>query len=199
MDSKKDKRVSSQRKLKNSQTAGTVYSNVSSGATAYGEEKFHAIRGHGFAAERANTLYDRYTGHDAHILGDDNAKNGADRLVDGVEIQSKYCKTGGKCVSECFENGQFRYMGSDGKPMQIEVPSDKYESAIQAMQERIRRGEVPGVSDPNEAQQIVRKGHFTYEQAKNIAKAGTVESLTYDAANGRLHPKLCGNLQQGVE
>lgn len=53
MDSKKDKRVSSQRKLKNSQTAGTVYSNVSSGATAYGEEKFHAIRGHGFAAERA--------------------------------------------------------------------------------------------------------------------------------------------------
>jgi len=186
MDSKKDKRVSSQRKLKNSQTAGTVYSNVSSGATAYGEEKFHAIRGHGFAAERANTLYDRYTGHDAHILGDDNAKNGADRLVDGVEIQSKYCKTGGKCISECFENGQFRYMGSDGKPMQIEVPSDKYESAIQAMQERIRRGEVPGVSDPNEAQQIVRKGHFTYEQAKNIAKAGTVESLTYDAANGMI-------------
>ena len=70
--------------------------------------------------------------------------------------------------------------------MQIEVPSDKYESAIQAMQERIRRGEVPGVSDPNEAQQIVRKGHFTYEQAKNIAKAGTVESLTYDAANGMI-------------
>ncbi len=186
MDSEKNKRVSSQRKLKNSQTAGTVYSNVSSGATVYGEEKFHAIRGHGFAAERANTLYDRYTGHDARILGDDNAKNGADRLVDGVEIQSKYCKTGGKCISECFENGQFRYIGSDGKPMQIEVPSDKYESAIQAMQERIRRGEVPGVSDPNEAQQIVRKGHFTYEQAKNIAKAGTVESLTYDAANGMI-------------
>ena len=99
IDSDKNKRVSSQRKLKNSQTAGTVYSNVSSGATAYGEEKFHAIRGHGFAAERANTLYDRYTGHDARILGDDNAKNGADRLVDGVEIQSKYCKTGGKCIS----------------------------------------------------------------------------------------------------
>ena len=186
MNSEKNKRISSQRKPKNSQTAGTVYSNVSSGATAYGEEKFHAVRGHGFAAERANTLYDRYTGHDARILGDDNAKNGADRLVDGVEIQSKYCKTGGKCISECFENGQFRYIGSDGKPMQIEVPSDKYESAIQAMQERIRRGEVPGVSDPNEAQQIVRKGHFTYEQAKNIAKAGTVESLTYDAANGMI-------------
>ena len=56
MNSEKNKRVSSQRKLKHSQTAGTVYSNVSSGATAYGEEKFHAVRGHGFAAERANTL-----------------------------------------------------------------------------------------------------------------------------------------------
>lgn len=175
-----------EKKKRGAETAGTVYGNVSSGATAYGEEKFHAARGHGFAAERANTLYDKYTGHDARILGDDNAKNGADRLVDGVEIQSKYCKTGGKCISECFEDGKFRYMGSDGKPMQIEVPSDKYEAAMQAMQERIRRGEVPGVSNSNEAKQIVRKGHFTYEQAKNIAKAGTVESLTYDAANGMI-------------
>ena len=86
MNFEKNKRVSSQRKLKNSQTAGTVYSNVSSGATVYGEEKFHAVRGHGFAAERANTLYDRYTGHDARILGDDNAKNGADRLKSNRNI-----------------------------------------------------------------------------------------------------------------
>jgi hypothetical protein len=28
------------------------------------------------------------TGHDAKILGDDNAKNGADRILDGMEIQS---------------------------------------------------------------------------------------------------------------
>lgn len=182
----KNPKVSSKKKTENAEIAGTVYGNVSSGATAYGEERFHAARGHGFAAERANALYDRYTGHDSRILGDDNAKNGADRFVDGVEIQSKYCKTGGRCISECFEDGKFRYMGSDGKPMQIEVPSDKYEAAIQAMQERIRRGEVPGVTDPSEARQIVRRGHFTYEQAKNIAKAGTVESLTYDAANGMI-------------
>lgn len=186
MKKRKGPKESSMPSEKNAEVAGTIYSNVSSGATAYGEEKFHAARGHGFAAERANTLFDRYTGHDSCILGDDNAKNGADRFVDGVEIQSKYCKTGGKCISECFEDGRFRYIGSDGKPMQIEVPSDKYEAAVQAMQERIRRGEVPGVTDPSEARQIVRKGHFTYEQAKNIAKAGTVESLTYDAANGMI-------------
>lgn len=68
--------------------------------------------------------------------------------------------------------------------MQIEVPSDKYDAAVEAMQEKIKNGSVPGISDPEEAKNIVRKGHFTYEQAKNIAKAGTVESLTYDAVNG---------------
>lgn len=150
------------------------------------EEKFHARQGHGFAAERANTLYDKIAGHDAKIVGDDNAKNGADRIVDGVYIQSKYCATGSRCINECFEDGgkgNFRYM-IDGKPMQIEVPSDKYDDALRAMEEKIRKGQVKGVTDPEEAKNIVRKGHFTYAQAKNIAKAGTIESLTYDAVNG---------------
>lgn len=151
------------------------------------EEKFHARQGHGFAAERANNLYDKLTGHDAKIVGDDNAANGADRIVDGIEIQSKYCASGSKCIRECFSEdgkGDFRYYSKNGKPMQIEVPADKYDAAVSAMEEKIRRGQVKGVSDPADAKKIVKKGHFTYEQAKNIAKAGTVESLTYDAVNG---------------
>lgn len=166
--------------------SGITYGNVSNGSTLYGEEKFHATRGHGFAAERANHLFDTITGHNAKIVGDDNAKNGADRLVDGVQIQSKYCNSGSKCVSECFEDGKFRYYNSDGTLMQIEVPSDKYDAAVTAMKERIRKGEVPGVSDPEEAKNIIRKGHFTYEQVRNIAKAGTIESITYDAVNGAI-------------
>lgn len=153
------------------------------------EEKFHARQGHGFAAERANNLYDKITRHDAKILGDNNALNGADRIVDGMEIQSKYCKTGSRCINECFSEdgkGVFRYYSQNGKPMQIEVPSDKYDAAVAAMEEKIKRGQVNGVTDPTEAKSIVRKGHFTYEQAKNIAKAGTVESLTYDAVNGAI-------------
>ncbi|MCD7890488.1 MAG: hypothetical protein LUG26_01545 [Ruminococcus sp.] len=123
----------------------------------------------------------------AHIVGDDNAKFGADRLVDGVQIQSKYCRTGSKRIAECFENGRMKYTINGGtEPMQIEVPSDMYDSAVQAMESRIRRGEVPRVTDPLEAKNIVRKGHFTYKQAMNIAKAGTVESLTYDAVNGSI-------------
>lgn len=150
----------------------------------YDEEKFHAQQRHGFAAERANTLYDKFTGHDAKIVGDDNIKNGADRIVDGAYIQSKYCQSGRACINECFDkDGQFRYM-HDGKPMQIEVPKDKWDAAVEAMQKKIKNGEVSGVTDPNEAKNIVRQGHFTYEQAKNIAKAGTVESLAYDSVNG---------------
>ncbi|OBT32255.1 hypothetical protein [Vibrio splendidus] len=143
-----------------------------------------ANKGHGFAAEKANHLHDVFSGKDAKIIGGDNAKNGADRLVDGVNIQTKYCKTGSKCISECFEGGEFRYINSDGSPMQIEVPSDKYDSAIQSMEERIKKGQVPGVSDPEMAKELVRKGTFTYEQVRNIAKFGTIESLTYDAVNG---------------
>lgn len=150
-------------------------------AKVYVEEKFHGERGHGFAAERANDLYDKITGKDAYIVGDDNAKNGADRIVNGANIQSKYCSTGSKCVQECFENGKFRYYNPDGSPMQIEVPADKYNDAVKAMQNRIERGEIRGVKN---AEDVIRKGNVTYEQAKNIAKAGTIESLTYDAVSG---------------
>lgn len=152
-----------------------------------GEEKFHAVQGHGFAAERANHLYDKLTGHDAKLVGDSNIRNGADRIVDGMQIQSKYCATGSRCINECFSDGgagNFRYYGLDGKPMVIEVPSDKYDAAVSAMEEKIKRGQVRGVTDPKKAKDLVKKGHFTYEQAKNIAKAGTVESLTYDAVHG---------------
>lgn len=171
-----------------SESGGLGIGNFQTVNNQFEEEKFHARQGHGFAAERANTLYDKLTGHDAKIVGDDNAKNGADRIVDGVYIQSKYCSTGAKCINECFENngkGSFKYM-NNGKPMQIEVPSDKYDDAIRAMEEKIRRGQVNGVSNPEEAKNIVRKGHFTYEQARNIAKAGTVESLIYDAVHGTI-------------
>src|SRR5699024_2192568 len=110
----------------------------------YNEEKFHARQGHGFAAEQANTLYDNLTGHKARVVGDNNARNGADRILDGIEIQSKYCATGSRCINECFADdgkGAFRYYTNNGKPMAIEVPSDKYEAAVSAMEEKIRRGQ----------------------------------------------------------
>ena len=180
-----------------SSTSGIIYGNVSNASTIYGMDKFNTPRGHGFAAENANHLYDKISKGD--FIGKDNVKltgeeidpktgriikNGADRVVDGINIQTKYCASGSKCISECFENGKLRYLNSDGTPMQIEVPSDKYDAAVKAMENRIKNGEVPGVSDPSKAKEIVRKGNFTYEQAKNIARFGTVESITFDAVNG---------------
>lgn len=141
-------------------------------------------QGHGFAAEKANDLYDNFTGKNAKIVGADNKKNGPDRLVDGELIQTKYCTTGAKCIAEAFHNGEWRYWNNDGTPMQIEVPSDCYEDAIKELEKQISKGKLKGFSNPSEAKNIVRKGHFTYQQAKNIAKFGTVESLTFDLASG---------------
>lgn len=166
--------------------AGITYSNISNASSMYFDDKILTPRGHGFAAEHANHLADLYQGKNAKIVGDDNVKNGADRIVNGVNIQSKYCSSGSKCIQECFKDGHFRYWNADGTPMQIEVPSDMYESALQAMKNRIQRGEIQGISDPAEAKNIIRKGHFKYNQVKNIAKAGTVESIRYDAASGAI-------------
>lgn len=178
-------------------SGGIVYGNVSNASTIYQTDKFATPRGHGFAAEHANHLYDKITTGDflgqekVRLVGEEIdpdtghiVKNGADRVVNGINIQTKYCNTGGKCIAECFDENGFRYINQDGTPMQIEVPADKYEAAVQAMENRIKNGEIPGVANPEEAKNIVRKGHFTYEQAKNIAKAGTVESITFDAVNG---------------
>ena len=144
-----------------------------------------ARQGHGFAAERANHFVDKHLlGRDAVLVGQDNARNGIDRLVNGSPMQSKYCETGARCITSCFEKGAFRYFGSDGTPMQIEVPFDKYEDAVKEMARRIANGGVPGVSDPAKARDMVRRGHFTYRQARNMAKFCTRASLIYDAANG---------------
>ena len=174
------------KKNKNIEIAGTTFGNVSNASTISGEVKFGAERGHGFAAERVNHLHDKSMGKDALLVGDDNIKNGADRMVNGASIQSKYCSSGSKCIQECFDNGKFRYFNPDGTPMQIEVPADKYNDAVKAMQARIRKGEIPGVKDPSEAKNIVKKGFLTYEQAKNVARFGTIESITYDAVNGAI-------------
>lgn len=187
-------------KSDNVDIGGITYGNISNASNLYGMDKFNTPRGHGFAAERANHLNDKISNFDflgqnkVNLVGDDIdpltgkiVKNGADRIVNGVEIQTKYCRTGSKCIAECFDkNGEFRYFSKNGNPMQIEVPSDKYDDAIQAMRKRIENGQVRGVTDPNKAKDIVKKGSITYQQAKNIAKAGNIDSIKYDLKTGAI-------------
>lgn len=142
--------------------------------------------GHGELAEEANNIIDRLQGHQAEILGRDNAKNGADRSVDGILIQTKYYKTARGSLEACFDSSshQYRYLAKDGTPMQLEVPKDQYQQVLRCFEKKISQGKVPGVSDPRDAEKIVRKGKLTYDQAVNLTKPGTVESVTYDAATG---------------
>lgn len=178
--------------------AGTAFG-INETSTLYSDQvRFNASGGHGFAAEQGNHLIDRINLKKAKIIGDDNALNGADRIVDGVKIQSKYCATGGRCISECYDKaGNFRYI-HDGKAMQIEVPSDKYDDALKSVRARIEAGKVPGYTDPNDAEKVVRKGNLTYKQAVNIAKFGTVDSIKFDAVNGIQVGVAAGSLSAAV-
>ncbi|MBQ3517963.1 MAG: hypothetical protein IJA31_01440 [Clostridia bacterium] len=141
--------------------------------------------GHGEMAEEAITIMDKMLGHEAFVIGRDNAKDGADRWVDRAFIQTKYYKSATGSCEACFssETGMYRYMNGD-KPMQLEVPKDQYEAVLNRFEMKIKQGKVPGVTDPADAKKIVRKGRLTYKQAVNLTKPGTVESIAYDAATG---------------
>lgn len=141
--------------------------------------------GHGEMAEEAITLLDKFHGLDAKVIGRDNAKDGADRVIGDIFIQTKYYKTARGSLEACFrpETGEYRYM-RDGKPMQLEVPKDQHQKVLEGFRKKIEQGKVPGVTNPNEAEKIVKKGRLTYQQAVNLTKPGTIESLQYDAATG---------------
>ena len=160
----------------------------------FDEEKFTVpLTGHGWAAERGNNLIDNLKGlikgQHSTVVGDNNYKNGADRVTyfaDGTRllIQTKYYSTASQSISACFDENGFRYIDHvDGTPMTIEVPADQYETAVGYMKNRIANGEVPGIADVESAAEIVKKGSLTYQQARHIAKAGTIESILYDSAH----------------
>ena len=150
--------------------------------------------GHGIYAEEAGSALDRLHGERSTVIGRDNARNGADKIVGvgGQSVQCKYYSTAAESVDACFQRGsngslQFRYFDLDGNPMKIEVPKDQYADAIRKMESHIEKGEVAGVSDPQQASEIIREGRITYQQAVNLAKAGTIESLSYDTAKAAVN------------
>lgn len=142
-------------------------------------------QGHGFAAEYANNIVDqvRHPFLEVRRIGQDNAKNGADRIVGDTRIQTKYLSSARNSVNAAFEpkkdGGLYRYEG-----MQLEVPKDQYLEAIEVMKQRIAEGKVPGVTNPEDAKYIIRKGSVTWKEAKLIAEGGNIVSLKYDALDG---------------
>ena len=87
--------------------------------------KYHTKGGHGFAAEDANALADKLRGKHVEKVGVNNAKNDADRIVNGMEIQTKYCSTASKSIDAAFKNGVYHYPGQV-----IEVPKDQHAETV---------------------------------------------------------------------
>ena len=139
--------------------------------------KYHSKGGHGFAAEDTNNLADRLHGRKAKVVGQSNELNGTDRIVNGIRVQSKYYQTASKTVRSAFNSasGKYRYSGQV-----LEVPKDQYQECLKLMRDRIRRGDVPSVTNPADAEDLVRQGTVTYKQARNIARAGNIDSLIFD-------------------
>lgn len=152
----------------------------------------HGLCGHGYAAEDINGFYDKMHGHDVQYAGRDNSRYGADRIVDGEQIQTKYCRTAKRTVDSAFpeENeSNYAYWNEDGKPQRLEVPKDQYEECVELMRQKIIDGKVKNnngdtITDPSEAENIVKAGEYTQKQAENITRAGNVDSLKFDIETG---------------
>ena len=163
---------------KSFESSTTGYATVHNAKATEGTQwrKYHSPSGgHGFAAEDANALNDVLHGRHVEKVGISNELNGADRIVNGQPIQTKYYNTAYKSVNAAFSDGTYRYTGQ-----KLEVPADQYEDAVRLMADKIRQGQVPGVSDPEMAKSIVQKGSVTYQEAVNISKAGNIDSLKFD-------------------
>ena len=170
---------------------------------AYGVDQ--SKTGHGIYAEHAGSMLDRLAGERSSTVGQDldenghYAKDGPDKIVNGINIQCKYCRSAGDSVRNCFRkdadgNYVYRYFNAaDGSPMPVEVAKDQRTDAVRLMRDRIEKGQVPGVTNPDDAEKLIRQGRLTKQQARNLAKAGTFESITYDAVTGAVNcAAVCG-------
>ena len=135
---------------------------------------------HGYVAEDANALYDRLHGRKVVKTGESNDPDGPDRIVDGVRIQTKFCKDAASTIHTSFNKhtGMYRYNGQV-----LEVPKDQYEEAVKLMAQKISEGKVEGVTDPAQASKMVKASPYTYKQSVSITKAGNLDSIKFDVMN----------------
>lgn len=184
--------------------AKTIYSNAGLAGSAAERQKIYnenkgfmdGDRGHGYAAEYGNNVFDKLAGKkviNAAQNLDENGrqvKNGADKIVNGTPVQTKYYQSASETIGAAFEHhsAKYIYQASDGSTqmMQIEVPRDQYNESLKLMQKRIDRGEVPGAKPGDDPRKYVKKGFFSYDSACCAAQSGTIQGLTIDLAQGAI-------------
>lgn len=134
-------------------------------------DRFSGAMGHGHAGELMGDTMDKLKLKKTSMDGNSHVKHGADRVVNGTNIQTKYYSTAGKSIGACFENGTAKYINPDGSMMKIEVPRDQYNKAVKAMARRIENGEVPNESNPQNAAGYVKRGALSYEHSQIATKS----------------------------
>lgn|GEM_PF-5162999 len=68
-------------------SSAVITNQIKSVDTIIQQSKFTGHQGHGFAAERGNNLIDSIKGKNTVVVGDNNVKNGADRLMQEQQVQ----------------------------------------------------------------------------------------------------------------
>lgn len=145
-------------------------------------------QGHGYAAEYGNNTIDRFLGrqvvNEAQNLDSSGrqVKDGADRIVNGVPIQTKYINSPNNFIQEVVVGGHLRYM-QNGVPIKLEVPRDKYDSFVDSFQRKIDNGEIAEIAPGSNAKDYIRKGHLTYDQSYTTVQALTIQGVAIDTLN----------------
>ncbi|AUN15161.1 hypothetical protein JGS6364_25081 [[Clostridium] sordellii] len=98
-------------------------------------------------------------------------------------LKSKYNSSGERCVDSCLHYGELRFKNEDGSPVNIEIPMDKYEEAIGDFEDRIKEGMTQSTLEPKK---ILKRGNFTYNQAKLIANEGKVKGIDFFGIDGSI-------------
>lgn len=89
-------------------------------------------------------------------------------------LKSKYNSTGDRCVDSFLSYGNLKYLDNKGEPINIEVPFDKYEDIINDFEERKKENLINQNIQP---ENFLKRGDFTYNQVKNIAKLNKIKEL----------------------
>ena len=114
-------------------------------------------------------------------------------------IQNVYYSTPSKTLDAYFGNDTFRYMAENNMSLAIEVPSDQYDQCVELARRRIANGKLPGITDPNEAENIIVNSSITYQQAVSIARTGKIDCLKYQASTGAVTSTASFGIKSVIE
>lgn len=140
-------------------------------------------QGHGYGAEYGNKTVDRILGKKVVGLQErengHHKKSGADKIVNGQKVQTKYYKSAADTYRAGFKDDSHDYSGQV-----IEVPRDQYNEIRNKLQKDIDAGNMDGIEPGTPAENYLKKGYFSYPQSYRLAASGSIESITMDMANG---------------